>query len=63
LVVIGADTISAPAVGSAERSGLVSTFVFPSASDRTINRYVCPDASTPGGMVIEVFAVLNVVDD
>ena len=60
---IGADINWAFAVGSEERCGLVSMLAFPSTSEVTRNKYVFPDVSRLGGIVIEVFAVLNVVED
>jgi hypothetical protein len=62
-MVIGADINWAFAVGSEERCGLVSMLAFPSTSEVMRNKYVFPDVSRSGGIVIEVFAVLNVVED
>ena len=54
-MVIGADITSALAVGSEDRYGLISILALPSTRD--------PDRNKLGGIVIEVFAVLNVVKD
>ena len=57
LIVIGADTTLANAVGRAERSGLASTFARPSTLAVIAKTYVFPASSV--GNVTEVFAVRN----
>lgn len=57
LIVIGADTTPADAVGSAERLGLVSMFARPSTLAMMAKTYVLLGWSV--GNVAEVFAVKN----